>query len=82
MKPGYLTTDHPCRDRRLRALMADETVKGPRLLPNVVVRRDSRHMDLGGPGGGHADPGSNYPLGRVLTLARTFSAGHFLRGPA
>jgi hypothetical protein len=33
-----------------------------------------RHMDLGVAGGGHSDPGPNYPFGRVLVLARLYKA--------
>lgn len=32
-----------------------------------------RHSDLGNLGGGHRDPGPNYPLRHVLDLARHFS---------
>lgn len=44
-----------------------------------VVTRSGvlRHMDLGAIGGGHSDPGSNYPFGRVLLLARLFKAARF-----
>ena len=54
------------------------TVAGGTVTRSGVIR----HMDLGVLGGGHSDPGANFPFGRVLTLARTFAAGHFLRGPA
>lgn len=33
-----------------------------------------RHMDLGSIGGGHGDPGANYPFYRVLALARLYKA--------
>lgn len=38
-----------------------------------------RHMDLGAIGGGHSDPGSGYPFGRVLLLARAYKAVRSLR---
>lgn len=31
-----------------------------------------RHSDLGNPGGGHHDPGPNFPFGDVLRLARAY----------
>ena len=31
-----------------------------------------RHSELGAAGGGHSDPGTTYPFGRVLKLARIF----------
>lgn len=39
---------------------------------NGVVTRSGvlRHMDLGREGGGHSDPGVNYPFTRMLTLAK------------
>jgi len=48
---------------------------------NGVVTRAGvlRHMDLGAIGGGHVDPGTNYPFGRVLVLARAYRAVRFLR---
>jgi N-acetyl-anhydromuramyl-L-alanine amidase AmpD len=39
----------------------------------------TRHMDLGIIGGGHVDPGANYPFNRVLWLARAYRAARFLR---
>lgn len=39
-----------------------------------------RHMDLGALGGGHSDPGANYPFRRVLLLARAYKAARQLRG--
>lgn len=49
---------------------------------NGVVTRSgvARHMDLGSVGGGHVDPGPNYPFNRVLMLARAIAAGHYARG--
>lgn len=46
-----------------------------------VVTRSGvlRHMDLGVIGGGHSDPGSNYPFGRVLLLARAYKAARLAR---
>lgn len=43
---------------------------------NGVVTRGgvTRHMDLGLLGGGHVDPGANYPFNRVLWLARAYKA--------
>lgn len=38
-----------------------------------------RHMDLGTIGGGHVDPGSNYPFNRVLWLARAYKAARYFR---
>lgn len=38
-----------------------------------------RHMDLGVIGGGHSDPGPNYPFSRVLLLARVFKAARLAR---
>jgi N-acetyl-anhydromuramyl-L-alanine amidase AmpD len=35
-----------------------------------------RHMDLGVPGGNHADPGEHFPFNHVLELARLFKALH------
>lgn len=47
----------------------------------VVVRGGVlRHMDLGAIGGGHVDPGANYPFNRVLWLARAFKASRQVRG--
>lgn len=39
----------------------------------------TRHMDLGVIGGGHLDPGSNYPFYRVLLLARAYKAARMIR---
>lgn len=49
---------------------------------NGTVTRSgvTRHMDLGAVGGGHSDPGSNYPFNRVLWLARAYKAARQLRG--
>lgn len=38
-----------------------------------------RHMDLGAVGGGHSDPGANYPFNRVLWLARAYKAARLVR---
>jgi hypothetical protein len=39
-----------------------------------------RHMDLGIIGGGHVDPGVNYPFNRVLWMARAYKAALQVRG--
>lgn len=41
---------------------------GGRIKPGVVF-----HSELGALGGGHHDPGPNYPIGRVLRLARQYA---------
>lgn len=46
---------------------------------DIPIRRSTyhgvcRHMDLGPAGGGHTDPGPNYPIGRVMALARLYRA--------
>lgn len=48
---------------------------------NGVVTRAGvlRHMDLGATGGGHSDPGQNYPFNRVLWLARAYKVARRLR---
>lgn len=38
----------------------------------VIVTGVLRHSDLGAAGGGHHDPGGNYPLDHVLALARFY----------
>lgn len=45
-------------------------VSGGRVTRSGVLR----HMDLGIEGGGHHDPGTNYPLTRMLALARVYKA--------
>lgn len=52
------------------------TVSGGHVIRSGVTR----HMDLGSAGGGHVDPGENYPFGRVLQMARLFKAAHYLGG--
>jgi len=47
-------------------------VSGEQVTRSGVIR----HMDLGGPGGGHSDPGEHFPLDHVLQLARLFKALH------
>jgi hypothetical protein len=40
--------------------------------PNMSAKGVIRHMDLGSLGGGHHDPGSNYPMDEMLKDARRF----------
>lgn len=52
----------------------DVPLRKGRVLSNgtVVTTGVVRHSDLGVLGGGHHDPGSNYPLHDVLDLARAY----------
>lgn len=59
----------------------DIPIRRARVSDGGVTRSGvTRHMDLGSDGGGHVDPGSNYPFDRVLMLARAYKAAHFLGG--
>lgn len=53
-------------------------IRRARVSGGVVTRSGViRHMDLGSIGGGHSDPGSNYPFNRVLLLARAYKLARF-----